>query len=389
MSKKCYTYILLTFLFMFIGISKVNATNCQYDIYNNGAYFTINFEYTDKFTNDMKYYYCLSSSKLNKVCKDNQASISMFQIEDENYFTDYYIMAENAYSGYYDLSEGFHDGQCPVLHFKFASPVDSWIFHDAGYIYFDLKGAENSNGGGTAANVSADTQFSSSSSRDADKQVIYTYDGTTVNLITKPDGKKQLKIAKGNITKTCDVKDNKSVSCKLSDGTIYKVAKKEIEELWNETSFAYIIELETGVFYITKYSDYESASAHYHGLTVGEDVSAGDDGDYKELSEICSEDNVKRVMKAVGYLGLIIKILIPVGLIVFGIINFSKAVISGKDEDTKKAAMGMMWSFIAAIVVFVLPTIINFVVGLIDGAADGINDYDECRVCIFEPKKCD
>ena len=47
-----------------------------------------------------------------------------------------------------------------------------------------------------------------------------------------------------------------------------------------------------------------------------------------------------------------------------------------------------MWAFIAAVVVFVLPTIINFLIGLIDNATDGTDDYKDCRTCIFEPGRC-
>lgn len=113
-----------------------------------------------------------------------------------------------------------------------------------------------------------------------------------------------------------------------------------------------------------------------------------DETEIFDLTSLCSDKNVKTVMKLIGYLLVIIKIIIPILLIGLGTKSLVQTVISGKQEDLKKSALGLMWKFIAAVVIFVLPTIINFIVGLINGATDGISDYYTCRTCIFEPGKC-
>lgn len=121
-----------------------------------------------------------------------------------------------------------------------------------------------------------------------------------------------------------------------------------------------------------------------------EEYETGIDADIKYLSNICNEDaNVVTVMRLIGYALIILKILIPIGLIIFGIISFSKAFISGNQDEVTKSALGLLWKFIAAVVIFVLPTIINFVVSLIDNATDGTEDYENCRLCILEPNKCE
>ena len=108
------------------------------------------------------------------------------------------------------------------------------------------------------------------------------------------------------------------------------------------------------------------------------------------LSDICEEDaGTMKVVRFIGYLLVIVKILIPIGLIIFGVINFSKAMLSGNDDSIKKNAYSFAWKIVFAIVIFVLPTVINFIVGLIDGATDGTEDYENCRNCIFDPKNCD
>jgi len=130
-------------------------------------------------------------------------------------------------------------------------------------------------------------------------------------------------------------------------------------------------------------------STHPGGITITEkDDKVSKDG-ILYLSDMCDESvNVIRIVRIIGYLLLIVKILVPIGLIIFGIINFTRAVISGKEDDTKKVAIGLIWKFIAAVVIFVLPTIINFIISLIDGATDGSEDYENCRICIFDPSNC-
>lgn len=108
------------------------------------------------------------------------------------------------------------------------------------------------------------------------------------------------------------------------------------------------------------------------------------------LSDICEEDaGTMKVVRFIGYVLVIVKILIPIGLIIIGVINFSKAMLSGNDDSIKKNAYSFAWKIVFAIVIFVLPTVINFIVGLIDGATDGTEDYENCRNCIFDPKNCD
>lgn len=107
------------------------------------------------------------------------------------------------------------------------------------------------------------------------------------------------------------------------------------------------------------------------------------------LVNICNEDkNIAKVMRVIGYLLFIVKILIPIGLIVGGIINFSRAMLSGNDDDLKKKAINFAWNIIAAAAVFILPTVINFIISLVDGSAINDSNFSNCRVCIFDPKNC-
>ncbi len=125
------------------------------------------------------------------------------------------------------------------------------------------------------------------------------------------------------------------------------------------------------------------------GITVSEKKEVDTGTKILFLSDICEESaNTLKVIRFIGYLLVIVKILIPIGLIATGIISFSKAMIAGNEDTMKSTITSFAWKIVIAIVVFILPTVINFVIAKIDGASDGTEDYANCRNCIFNPKEC-
>ncbi len=99
----------------------------------------------------------------------------------------------------------------------------------------------------------------------------------------------------------------------------------------------------------------------------------------------CTEKRVKNSMKFIGSLLLIVKIIVPILLIIFGAIDFGKATISYDADAIQKATKTLMFRVIAGIVIFLIPTIVNFV---FDDLINVKTGYDECRVCIFSPGRC-
>ena len=93
------------------------------------------------------------------------------------------------------------------------------------------------------------------------------------------------------------------------------------------------------------------------------------------------------IWQIVGYVLLVFKIVIPILLIIFGIIDLGKAVIASKDDEIKKATGSLVKRAIAAVIIFLLPTIVTFIMGVISdftnsGAKD---DFNVCRTCISRP----
>lgn len=92
------------------------------------------------------------------------------------------------------------------------------------------------------------------------------------------------------------------------------------------------------------------------------------------------------IWQIVGYILLVFKIVIPLLLIVFGIIDLGKAVIASKDDEIKKATMSLVKRAIAAVVIFLIPTIVTFIMGIVtDFSNNAEADFETCRKCISDP----
>lgn len=93
------------------------------------------------------------------------------------------------------------------------------------------------------------------------------------------------------------------------------------------------------------------------------------------------------IWQIVGYILLVFKIAIPLLLIIFGMLDLGKAVIASKDDEIKKATGSLVKRAIAAVVIFLLPTLISFIMGMVtDFASSGAKeDYDICRTCLVRP----
>lgn len=103
--------------------------------------------------------------------------------------------------------------------------------------------------------------------------------------------------------------------------------------------------------------------------------------------EFCKQ--TANIWQLVGYVLLIFKIAIPILLIIFGMIDLGKAVIASKEDEIKKATSSLIRRAIAAVIIFLLPTIISYVMTLIAGFNDKAQtDYKICQKCITAPGKC-
>ena len=69
----------------------------------------------------------------------------------------------------------------------------------------------------------------------------------------------------------------------------------------------------------------------------------------------------------------LLQFLIPIGLILFGMLDLGKAVIAGKEDEMKKAQGTLIKRVIYAVAIFLVVTIVSFVMGMV-----GSKDWKEC-----------
>ena len=106
-------------------------------------------------------------------------------------------------------------------------------------------------------------------------------------------------------------------------------------------------------------------------------------------AQFCRE--TANIWQLVGFVVYILKIVIPLILIILGMLDLGKAVVSSDEKAINKAVGTLIKRFIAAVVVFFIPTIVNglfAVIGIIGGTSE--NDYNDCVECLTAPYgECD
>lgn len=91
------------------------------------------------------------------------------------------------------------------------------------------------------------------------------------------------------------------------------------------------------------------------------------------LVDVCSDDTMKNVMALVKLVMEVICILVPIVMIVLGSFDLFKAVTAGKEEDIKKKQKALITRIIAGVLVFLVPTIVSLLTGLM-----GTEEWKSC-----------
>lgn len=84
------------------------------------------------------------------------------------------------------------------------------------------------------------------------------------------------------------------------------------------------------------------------------------------------------IAEVVGLAKMVIKVLqlvVPIGLIIMGTIDMAKAVIAGDEKKMKEAQKPFIKRIIAAVIVFLIPIIVNMVLSFV---TTGNSDWIDC-----------
>ena len=85
------------------------------------------------------------------------------------------------------------------------------------------------------------------------------------------------------------------------------------------------------------------------------------------LSGICTDSNLKFILQIVKAAVRIICIAAPFALIIFGSLDFFKAIIAGDEKEMKAKRKPFIGRLVAAIIVILMPTIIDVIIKTLAG----------------------
>lgn len=107
-----------------------------------------------------------------------------------------------------------------------------------------------------------------------------------------------------------------------------------------------------------------------------------------ELAYSCGGADVLRIIKFVFTLLDIVLFVIPVGLIIMLMVDFGKNVIAGKEDEMKKNVNIAIKRIMYCVVLFLVPTIVNFAISIVADSAKGEkNAVEKAAACVNLAKK--
>ena len=119
---------------------------------------------------------------------------------------------------------------------------------------------------------------------------------------------------------------------------------------------------------------------------------------YNQINENNSNQNststnycsgLKDTFTIIGHIVRLAKILIPIVIIGFGMLDLFKAVVGSKDDEIKKSFKSLIMRCIAGVCIFFLPAFIDLIFSWVDGWETNYQgSYEECFKCIWDVGSC-
>ena len=120
--------------------------------------------------------------------------------------------------------------------------------------------------------------------------------------------------------------------------------------------------------------------------TEGGQENSGNTNISIDSSEYCGK--LKEPLKFIGNIVLVFKIVIPLIIIAYGMIDFFRVMVGSKDDEIKKATRLLIFRAIAGVVIFLIPTVISFIFSLIDSWASIEGEFNACQKCVLNVREC-
>ena len=94
----------------------------------------------------------------------------------------------------------------------------------------------------------------------------------------------------------------------------------------------------------------------------------------KTASSVCT-GGIASVVSLAKMVIKVLQLVVPIGLIIMGTIDMAKAVIAGDEKKMKEAQKPFIKRIIAAVIVFLIPIIVNMVLSFV---TTGNSDWIDC-----------
>lgn len=104
---------------------------------------------------------------------------------------------------------------------------------------------------------------------------------------------------------------------------------------------------------------------------------------------VCEYAGTLKVFKILGIVLFLMKIIVPILLLIMGMVGYGKATISGDEKEIKAATSSLIKKAIAAVVVFMIPFVINGAFSLVGSFSSNKSKFKKCTECINRDASCD
>ena len=105
------------------------------------------------------------------------------------------------------------------------------------------------------------------------------------------------------------------------------------------------------------------------------------------LSTFCT--HTSGVLQFIGWIVTILKIAMPLLIVVFGILDFGKAVTGGDTKNIQESFKKFGIRVLAGLLIFFIPSIVMWLFGLIASFSEATSTgYKTCQTCILAPWRC-
>ena len=97
----------------------------------------------------------------------------------------------------------------------------------------------------------------------------------------------------------------------------------------------------------------------------------------------CNDASFKPIFSIIRTVISLIKIAIPIALVLFGMLDLGKAVMAGKEDEMKKAQGTLIKRVVYAVLIFLVVTIVQLVMGVVSEADEGKTNKMEWYNCLY------